>query len=339
MREMHKRGLPTMQVSILLVPGFMLSALALFTDALRLANWRSGKTMFVWQTWSPDNESVTANDGTVLTPSASIGQPTRPEAIFVAAGFSPETALTSSVLKVLRAADRNHAILGGWDTGSIVLAEAGLMGGHEMALHWQAMPAVHDRYPDITLFQDRLATGRRRYTGPGGVSTFDLAVELIRATIEPSIADMVVHSANRYLSSDLPDSPDTTRKAGRVLRGAVRIMEQNMAPPISIPVLAGNLGTSPRSLSRLFQERFRQSPHQYYLSLRLHHAANLIRQSQMSMLEISVLSGFASASRFSQAFRNRFNQSPSDYRKKTSWMRVEPSDRPAYKLLTTLEDQ
>ncbi len=335
---MTLRETPT-DVSVLLVPGFMLSAFALFTDALRLANWRSNQTLFRWSTCSPDGNPVIANDGTVLAPTSSLDHAAPSDAIFVAAGFSPEQAFVPEVFATLRVADRNRAILGGWDTGPLVLAEAGLMDGHEMALHWQVMPAVQERYRSATIVHDRISTGRRRYTAPGGISTFDLVVVLIRSHAGEDIAERVIQSANRYTSTTLhsPSTPD--RGPGGRLRSAVAFMERNIAKPVSLPELSEQLGISTRSLTRLFQARFGQSPHRYYLSLRLHHAASLLRQSNLSVLDIAIQSGFSSAARFSQVFRDRFGNSPSAYRKQASWLRIDDQKAYPHALIMTSDDQ
>ena len=327
-----------MDVAVLLVPGFMLSAFALFTDALRLANWRSDQSLFRWSTCSLNGKPVSANDGTVLAPKSSLDHAQQSDAVFIAAGFSPEQAFMPEVFAVLRAADRRNATLGGWDTGPMVLAEAGLMEGHEMALHWQVMPAVQDRYRCTNIVHDRISTAGQRYTAPGGISTFDLAVELIRTQVGAAVAEMVVQSGNRYASTSLLEPSTADRSPGGRLRGAVALMEKNIATPISLPELSEQLSISTRSLTRLFQARFRQSPHQYYLSVRLHYAASLLRQSNLSVLDIAIQSGFASAARFSQVFRKRFDQSPSAYRRQASWLRVEKKKAKLHGLITTSDD-
>lgn len=316
----------------------MLSAFALFTDALRLANWRSGEQLFTWDTRSPNDQRVVASDGTALSPSDQLEAITRASAVFVAAGFSPEQGFTLDVFRWLRNANRTGAILGGWDTGALVLAEAGLMGGYKMALHWQAMPAVQDIYANTTLCYDRIATKGNRFTGPGGLSTFDLAVELIRKCAGQSVAEMVEQSANRHIRPDQKDEQRLRERGGGKLRRAVAFMEQHIDEPMSIPQLSRRLGMSQRSLNRMFIQQFGRAPAQYYLSLRLHFGANLLRQSRMTVLDIAILAGFTSASRFSQAFKSHFGESPTEVRARASWMRVDGENGLERKLLKTGDD-
>lgn len=308
------------RVSFLLVPGFMLSAYALFTDALRLANWRSGKALFSWETCSPDNAAAVANDGTRIEPTATLGSPSAPDAAFVAAGFSPELGCTPSVFQWLRRLDRAGAILGGWDTGAIVLAEAGVMANRRMSVHWQAAPALENRYANIEVGQSNIAADDRRFTAPGGISTFDLALLFISRRCGAMVARQVERSANRHVQSVFSTQDDEIAILPRRVRVAAALMQENLEVPISIPDVAKHSGISQRGLNRAFKESTGLAPAQYYLHLRLGLARDLLRQSDRSILDVALASGFTSTSQFSQACKRRFGVSPREMRMQSSWL-------------------
>lgn len=67
-------------------------------------------------------------------------------------------------------------------------------------------------------------------------------------------------------------------------------------------------------LVRQFQAAFGKTPHRYLIDVRLEEASRLLRSSSMQVAEISLLCGFEDASAFARAFRNRFKQSPSQFR-------------------------
>jgi transcriptional regulator GlxA family with amidase domain len=52
------------------------------------------------------------------------------------------------------------------------------------------------------------------------------------------------------------------------------------------------------------------TPARYYLDLRLKRARALLRQTTLSVLDVAVACGFASASHFSKRYRDLFGQSP-----------------------------
>ena len=61
----------------------------------------------------------------------------------VVAGFEPLACYTRELAEWLRRLDRAGATLGGIDTGSFVLAEAGLLGGEDnVTVHWEALSAM-----------------------------------------------------------------------------------------------------------------------------------------------------------------------------------------------------
>ena len=69
-----------------------------------------------------------------------------------------------------------------------------------------------------------------------------------------------------------------------------------------------------RQLERLFRHHLDTTPSAFYLDLRLDKARQLLRQSDLSVLEVSLACGFDSASYFSRCYRRRFAVSPSQDR-------------------------
>ena len=65
---------------------------------------------------------------------------------------------------------------------------------------------------------------------------------------------------------------------------------------------------------RLFKQRFGLTPRQYLIDLRLERASRQLRDSGLSILDIALECGFASASQFAHAFRRRFGCTPREWR-------------------------
>ena len=64
----------------------------------------------------------------------------------------------------------------------------------------------------------------------------------------------------------------------------------------------------------MFRASFGLPPHQYLLARRLHRACQLLRLGVMPLGEIALLCGFASASHFSNRFRQAVGATPGEYR-------------------------
>lgn len=330
---------PSVRVSFLLVSGFMLTAYALAVDALRLANWREGRRLFQWDVRTPDDLPAEASNGMIIPPDVPLNAAPLPEAVFICAGFSAELAFTKTVFSWLRKLERRKVILGGWDTGPLVLAEAGLMDGYRMAVHWQALPAIEGRYPRIRAIRPDSQISKRRYTGPGGISTFDLIIRFIEEEAGQNVARMVEKSANREILVPAPDgvraAPLLTAASSGILQRATRLMERTLENPLAIPALAEKCRISERELHRLFKAQLGSSPHRFYLGLRLERACDLLRQSNLPVSEIALLTGFKSLSRFSQAFRKLYGATATDLRQRPSWLNIAQKTRTTQRLVKT----
>ena len=311
------------RVSFLLVPGFMMSAFVLALDALRLANWRSGAALFEWDIRAVDDRPASANNGMKVSPDVALRGGPDPAAVFIAAGFSAERGCTKETLGWLRRLNRNGAVLGGWDTGALLLAEAGLMTDRRMAVHWQAGPSVQERYPGVEVSTGGCEIGPRRFTGPGGLSTFDLMLAYIQQSAGGQVAQMVAESANRAaapLEMEARLTDMGVRQGDRVLAKALRLMEDTVETPLTIPEIARHCGLTERRLIRLFRQASGSTPRSYYLRLRLDRANELLRQTRLTVTEVAVRSGFNSLSRFSQAYRAQFGHPPRQTQRVPPWL-------------------
>lgn len=91
-------------------------------------------------------------------------------------------------------------------------------------------------------------------------------------------------------------------------------IERRSENPLTPQQLADMVQITPRQLERLFRQHLNDTPANFYLNLRLDKARQLLRQSDMSVLEVALACGFESSSYFSRRYRKRFQTSPSQDR-------------------------
>jgi AraC family carnitine catabolism transcriptional activator len=91
-------------------------------------------------------------------------------------------------------------------------------------------------------------------------------------------------------------------------------MKEHIEEPISIPHLAGQLRISQRQLERDFRHHMQTTPKEVYLKLRLRQAQMMIRQTDLSILEIAVANGFSSQEHFSRLYKKTYHKTPTDDR-------------------------
>jgi AraC family transcriptional regulator, regulatory protein of adaptative response / DNA-3-methyladenine glycosylase II len=100
-----------------------------------------------------------------------------------------------------------------------------------------------------------------------------------------------------------------------IIQRAIRMMDSFALEDLSIGELAKKLEIGDRWLRDLFQNQVGASPQSVLISKKLDTAGKLLDESSLSVTEIAFSSGFQSIRRFNDAFKNRFQKSPSAFRK------------------------
>lgn len=94
----------------------------------------------------------------------------------------------------------------------------------------------------------------------------------------------------------------------------IEFIDAHLADPLSLGQLAGMCALSEYHFARMFRESFGVPPHQYLLARRLHRARELLRTTRLAFGAIALDCGFASASHFSNRFRQAVGATPGAYR-------------------------
>ena len=85
---------------------------------------------------------------------------------------------------------------------------------------------------------------------------------------------------------------------------------------LTVEKLSEEFGLSRVQLFRKTKALLGDSPNDFIQNVRLKHAAQLLRESQLNIAEIAYLTGYSSPGYFSTAFRGKFGCSPSEWREK-----------------------
>ena len=91
-------------------------------------------------------------------------------------------------------------------------------------------------------------------------------------------------------------------------------IEANLEQPLTLGELALRCNLSEYHFARMFRASFGLPPHQYLLARRLYRACQLLREGTQPLGEVALLCGFASASHFSNRFRQALGATPGAYR-------------------------
>ena len=227
----------------LLLPGFSMMGLMAAIEPLRVANRFRGE-LYRWRLLSLDGAAVAASNGMSLNVDTALELPAAGASLFVVAGFEPLASFDARLAHWLHRAEREGVLLGGIDTGSFVLAEAGLLDGHRLTLHWEAIDAFKESYPHLTVTQELFEIDRRRITCAGGTASIDLMLDLIAQAHGPQLAIQV---SEQFVLGRIRPRKDHQRMevatrygiSNKKLVHVIGEMEQHSEPPLTTLSLVG----------------------------------------------------------------------------------------------------
>lgn len=299
----------------LLLQRFTLVAHAAAIEPLRLANQISGRQLYEWKLIGETGETVRASNGMGVVLDGGLIETQRNDTIIVCGGVDVARAATRPILGWLRREARRGPRIGAICTGAWVLAEAGLLNGRRATIHWENQDGFSENFPDVTLIRTVFVEDGNRLTAAGGTTAIDMMLRQIArdhgSELSSRVADQMIHTSIRS-EDDHQRLSIPTRIGARHPRLAqvVARMEANIEDPISPARLALDAEMSPRQLERLFARYLGRSPKRYYMEIRLERARNLLLQTEMSVIEIALACGFASAAHFSKCYRATYGSTP-----------------------------
>lgn len=205
-------------------------------------------------------------------------------------------------------------------TGTFVLASAGLLDGRRVCLHPYHVQEFKTMFPQVhSITNVDYVDDGDRLSCAGGISVISLATHLVAVHCGQDRATKAVHQMtvpNRTDTSQVAVSQAIgyTRVADPRVRRAVFLIEQGLLRAMSPDWIAKQVGISGRQLARLFQAEFRLSPAAYLRQARLRYAKWLLQNSQETITEVALRTGFCDCSHFVRQFQQEFGVAPGKFR-------------------------
>lgn len=312
----------SLRATILVLPDASLMSLAATLDPMRAANRISGGTPYRWRVVSVDGQPVTTSCGLPVQADGPFQPHEDCDLLIVVAAFNVARHASGAVLSAVRQGARRARMVGGVEAGSWVLALAGLLDQRRATTHWEDLEDFAARFPQVQVMPDRWVVDGPVFTTGGAAPALDFMLALVRAR-QGFGAALNVASLYVYEEVRLPSDAQPLVSLGRIGRlerrvaHAIRIMEEHLDAPLTISAIATRVKCSTRTLEGLFREAVQTSPGAYYLSLRLQAARRLVVDTDLSMAETAVRTGFSSIAALSRAFRRQFGQPPSAARNRS----------------------
>ena len=176
--------------------------------------------------------------------------------------------------------------------------------------------AFHDpHHPDYEILNPLFETPRLVSLDQGMRQLTQVCIhEIQRAELDQALRHHMACTIIRCLSRRvLPNS----KPRKDLLLDIHRIDEyiaQHIQERISISHLADCICVSERHFHDLFKQQTSQTPHQYVIHVRLRYAARLLRETHLSLAEISQKAGFSSQSAMTNSMRKYEGLTPKQLR-------------------------
>jgi transcriptional regulator GlxA family with amidase domain len=309
-----------MRISILALDGLFDTGLTVTLDAMGIANrfaQRMSKRSLFEVSIVGVRKRVRTGQGFVI-PAQDAASVSKPDWVIVPAltTSTPESLIPALERKDVRQAVKlllewhgKGAHIAGSCIGSFVLAETGLLDGHEATTTWWLAPLFRQRYPKVSLDESRMLvpSGRLVTTG-AAMGHLDLALWLIRRA-SPDLAEVV----SRYLLADIRSSqapyiiPNHLAQADPLIVRFERWAREHLKEGFSLQDAANALATSPRTLQRRCQTVLGKSPLDYFQDLRVERARSLV-QGGVDLEEIAAEVGYADGATLRTLLRQRLGR-------------------------------
>jgi len=224
----------------------------------------------------------------------------------------------------IRGAYERGAIVTSVCSGTMLLAEAGLLDGEEATTHWGFCDTMARFYPRVRLRKERILVptgpGHRIVTAGGASSWYDLLLYLIARFGSPEQARQIakVYLVQVHNEGQLPYAGLTARRQheDQVVADAQLWLADNYMASNPVGALTARSGLTERGFLRRFKRATGLSPIEYIQTLRIEEAKHLLETTEMALDDIAEEVGYIEPASFRRLFRKLVGITPSAYRRR-----------------------
>ncbi len=324
---------PTLRLGIMVLDGALMSSIGSPLDALRIAeriaNLRrpADAPRFVTHVFSARGQTrIRTSNGLMLD-----GIEAPPEALDVllvpgvmaddVSGLCGQVRSFTQEVAYLRRAHAAGVRIAAACSGTLLLAESGLLDGRRATTSWWLAAAFKEQYPKVLLDAERMLVDDQGLTTAGAATAvLNLVIRLIAEfagdDLAQQVSRMLAFDAERqsqapYVSMALLERPRTS-----MAEKAESYLRKELGKDISVAGLAEHCGTSERSLLRHFKAHYGTTPLEHIQHLRVERAKAMLEATHLSFEEIVDRCGYRDVSSFRKLFKRDTALTPVDYRER-----------------------
>ena len=264
----------------------------------------------------------------VVEPHAAIGTIGRADVVVVCDMYTP---IHESIrgkypreIAWLRKMHAGGALIASVCSGSLVLAEAGMLDGHEAAAHWAYGDLFRRCYPAVRMRESSvlcLSAENARIVTAGGVTAWhELALYLIARLCgrQQAVRTAKVFLLSGHEDGQLPFAAMTRRidMTDAVIGDCQSWIGENYRIANPVQRMAERSGLNPRTFARRFRTATGYQPIDYVQTLRVEEAKQMLETDEDGVDDIAAAVGYDDPASFRRLFKRRAGLTPTAYRRK-----------------------
>ena len=215
-------------------------------------------------------------------------------------------------------------------SGAMLLAQAGLLDGHEATTHWAYCETMQRRHPAVRVQPQRAlmvtGEGHRLVMAGGGSSWMDLGLYVIARCVDVETAMQVArimlidwHQVGQQPFARVARS----RQTEDALIGRCQAwIAEHYADPAPVAAMAQLSGLPARSFQRRFKQATGMAPLEYVHTMRIEEAKHLLETGDLPVTAVAQEVGYDDAAFFGRLFRRQVNLTPPQYRRRFGGLRA-----------------
>ncbi len=268
--------------------------------------------------------------GIPVHPHASLDDIERADVVVVCDMYTPinESPIGMYATEVawLRRMHARDALLCSVCSGATLLAETGLLDGHEVSSHWAYQDMFLKYFPRVSMSPNTIlnlgSEGRRLVSAAGVTAWQDLSIYLIERYCGQNLARNTarVYLLAQHEDGQMPFSAMNCniRHDDAIVRECQHWIDENYSNANPVSGMVERSGLKPRTFARRFRAATGYQPIDYVQGIRIEAAKHMLESDNATVETISIAIGYNDPTSFRRVFKRRVGLTPAIYRRKFS---------------------
>jgi transcriptional regulator GlxA family with amidase domain len=306
-----------LRLGIILSPGFQMISLAAIS-AFEVANVAAHEPCYDITILSDEGGPVRSAIGAAVE-TERFPDPGEFDTVIVG-GSTNQAPGSDGLIAFLGAASVRCRRVASLESGSFILAEAGLLDGRRATTHWRFARDFQTRFPRVKLEDDRIfVSDGPIWTSAGMSAGIDMALGMIEkdygSDLSLQVAENLIVFQRRAGGQSQHSALLQMNARSDRIQNALAFARRNLGRALSVEQLAEAANLSPRQFSRAFRAETGQTPAKAVENLRVETARLMLERGRHPLDVIAVENGFTDRERMRRAFMRAFGQSPQTIRR------------------------